>query len=147
MPMVGQRGAWNSMFSPLCQTWVAGSGPAHTPWQVILSQPTRAILSFPPCAFTRYPNHHPALAVHLPVPTTAQKTILTQHLQEDIVKVILAWLLHAEHNRLTHYILSFTHPHVISNIHSWPFWVELVSESIIQTDFVNHINRFNEILD
>ncbi len=112
---------------------VAGSGPAHTPWQVILSQPTRAILNFPPCAFTHCPNHHPASEVHLPVPTTAQKTLFTQNLREDIVKVILAEvtrLLHVDHNSLAHYILSFTHPCVISNLHSCPFELNLwVNES------------------
>lgn len=92
---------------------VAGSGPANTPWQVILSQARRTILSFSPCAFTRCPDHHPALTIHLPVPTIAQKTFLTQHLQEDIVKVSYAYYM------LTMTVLQITFCHHLVTLMSF----------------------------
>jgi len=117
---------------------VAGSGPASTPWKVILSQATWAILSFSPCAFTCCPDHHPALIFHLPVPTIVQKTLLTQHLQEDsqLWKSVMC-LLHVDHDSLTDYILSsFSYPHVILNPYlllNFENWISLICKQIIQT--------------
>lgn len=51
---------------------IAGAGPADAPGGGVLPEATGPVLAFPGCALTHYPNHHPAIVVHLPVPSIAQ---------------------------------------------------------------------------
>lgn len=61
---------------------VAGTRPAGAPGAGVLSDAAWSILALPGCTLTDHPYDYPAIVVHLPVPSIAQKTLFTQHLKK-----------------------------------------------------------------
>lgn len=61
---------------------VAGARPAGAPGVGVLPDAAGPVLALPGRALTDQPDNHPAIVVHLPVPSMAHQTLLTQHLKQ-----------------------------------------------------------------
>lgn len=62
---------------------VTGARPAHTPRAVVLTEAAGPVLVLSGRALTHHPHHHPAIIVHLPVPSVAQQILFGQDLKQS----------------------------------------------------------------